>query len=86
MREETADWLNPMLAEVDARNIDTRALMTQATMPAAETDVPWLENAPESVGLRGFDWVRFGQLLRHELGWDETYPAIPDFPEARDVP
>ncbi len=30
--------------------------------------------------------MRFGQLLRHELGWDDKYPAYPDFPEARDVP
>jgi len=28
-------------------------------------------------GAAGIDWIRFGQLLRHELGWDETYPAYP---------
>jgi hypothetical protein len=32
------------------------------------------------------DWIRFGQLRRHELGWDDTYPAYPDFPELRDTP
>ena len=23
------------------------------------------------------DWVKMGQLLRHELGWDDSYPEHP---------
>ena len=91
MREETANWLNPMREEADKRGINIEALFRSASMPAAEAAEPWLDALAEhyavpGVQWRGIDWVRFGQLLRHELGWDDTYPAYPDFPEARDVP
>lgn len=61
------------------------ALLQQAMMPAAEMvdDIPWLDWLVENVpGVGAIDWIRFGELLRHELGWDDTYPAYPDFPEA----
>jgi hypothetical protein len=93
MRDETAEWLNPMFEEVDRRgDIDILPLMTQSSMPAAEAATPFIDWMPKNVGdvpgveHRAIDWVRFGQLLRLMLGWDDTYPAYPDFPEARDVP
>ena len=87
MREETGEWLDPMLTEANARGIDTRPLMRQASMPVAESDNQFLEELATVVpAVKGIDWVRFGQLLRHELGWCETYPPHPDFPELRDVP
>jgi hypothetical protein len=93
MRDETGKWLEPMLEAVEDRpDIDVRALIARSTMPAAKADSPHLDklarltqDAP-AVKTQGFDWVRFGELLRHELGWDETYPAYPDFPETRDTP
>ncbi|MDT5094549.1 MAG: hypothetical protein QOH60_3912 [Mycobacterium sp.] len=89
MRGETSNWLKPMVKALDERDdIDIKQLMTQATMPAAEADDTFLDSLAESLTrgtwLRGFDWVRFGCLLRHELGWDDAYPAYPDFPESRD--
>ncbi|MEU4287810.1 hypothetical protein AB0E63_06275 [Kribbella sp. NPDC026596] len=87
MRDETDKWLRPMVEAAEIREIDIMSLMSAATMPAAEADDPWLDKlqsyAP-SGALRGIAWVRFGQLLRHELGWDDTYPAFPDYPEIRD--
>jgi hypothetical protein len=90
MREETAIWLDPMHEEAEKRGINIIALQRQATMPAAESGSPFVEwlskNAPAGAVVRGVDWVRFGQLLRHQLGWDDAYPAYPDFPEMRLVP
>ncbi len=35
-----------------------------------------------SMELAEVNWVRFGQLLRDELGWDDTYPARPGSEDA----
>ena len=92
MRGEASDWLEPMLVEAEKRDgINIEALMWQASMPAAEADAPWIEQeARRSIPPEGkasaVDWVRFGELLRQALGWDDKYPAYPDFPETRDVP
>lgn len=90
MREETGEWLFPMLTEAEKRSIATALLLSPASMPAAEADNEigdWLAKHPvPGIEHRAVDWVRFGQLLRHELGWDNTYPAYPDFPEAREQP
>ena len=72
MRDETADWLAPMLEEhIDVQRL--RQLMMQAMMPAAEGCTPladWLSRQPHHPGVRhgAIDWVRYGQLLRHEAG------------------
>jgi hypothetical protein len=59
---------------------EVRRLMREASMPAREADNEFLDalvqTAPENAGLRGIDWIRFGQLLRDELGW-EKYPEVP---------
>jgi hypothetical protein len=85
VRDETADWLNPMLEAAKECGVDVLPLFMSSSMPAAEADTPitdWLaKKVPDSQGL---DWVRFGQFLRHELGWDDTYPAFPDYPGIRD--
>jgi hypothetical protein len=95
VREETNRWLQPLLIAAEQRGVDLVALRTAATMPAAEPANPairFLGGYAELLGglpadpiVSEVDWVRFGQLLRHELGMDDTYPAFPDFPEARDA-
>jgi hypothetical protein len=93
MRDETAAWLEPMVDEIGKRDdIYVAQLMRLATMPVWEVDNPsldWVADfEAEHPGVRhaGFDWIRFGCLLRSKLGWDDTYPAFPDVPEWRDVP
>lgn len=93
MREESSAWLAPMLEEADRRYIDVQALLRQAAMAAAEADPhPSVDAATQQAsqmpGARALavDWIRLGALLRHELGWDDTYPPLPDFPELRDTP
>ena len=60
---------------------ETQKLMWQASMPAAESTNPHAEwrakNAPEGAAIVAIDWVRFGYLLRHQLGWDDSYPDHP---------
>jgi CubicO group peptidase (beta-lactamase class C family) len=61
-------------------------LMMQATMPGAEADDPELDEMRNYVesgntadgGVRAdvIDWIRYGQLLRARLGWDD-YPEFP---------
>ena len=81
MRESTAQWLNPMLDASRERGIDTTSLMAQASMPAAEAvDLPWsqfLQEALPDARHSAIDWIRFGELLRDELGWD-NYPQWPE--------
>jgi hypothetical protein len=85
MRESTAKWLNPMLEAASAQHIDTGSLMFQASMPAAEAvdrDHParaWERHLAEDypVQSRAVDWIRFGELLREQLGWAD-YPEWPD--------
>lgn len=87
MREETAVWLNPMLEEAGTRSVDTTSLLMQASMPAQEVDWTALGKfdpavlAPDGehhgIQHRGVDWIRFGQLLREEIGWS-WYPEWPE--------
>ncbi len=83
MRDETAEWLTPMLAEAHARGMNCRPLMAQATMPAAEVDWASLGKfdparyAPPGASSLGIDWIRFGGLLRDALGWQD-YPPWPE--------
>jgi hypothetical protein len=88
MRESTSNWLEPMMAEAETRGIAIMPLMDQAKMPAREVDWQaaggWnpamLMPEDEYPGVRhwAIDWIRFGELLRTELGWDH----YPEFPEA----
>lgn len=91
MRDETAEWLAPLMEAAELTADEHTALMRQASMPAAETDnmvIEWMGRVTAGTGAitTGIDWVRFGTLLRSRLGWDDSYPAFPDFPEARDTP
>ena len=79
-RTATAAWLQPMMDAADAAGMtpaETQKLMWQASMPAAESTNPHAEwrakNAPEGAAIVAIDWVRFGYLLRHRLGWDDSY-------------
>jgi len=85
---ETAAWLAPMIDEAKKRCVDITPLLQQAWIPAVEADIPALDwFGPLSARKRCTDWVQFGRLLRHQLGWDDTYPAPPDdFPEMPDIP
>ena len=82
MRETTSAWLGPMLTEAEARGLDTQRLMQQASMPAAEVEWPSPAQqriaslAPPGARMMAVDWIRFGELLRGALGW-EDYPAGP---------
>jgi hypothetical protein len=91
VRDETGEWLKPMLDAAEQRDIKITKLMDQAIMHAAEEDSAILDRlaalpAPPGIRHWAIDWVPFGALLRHQLGWDDTYPAFPDFPEARNQP
>lgn len=81
MKDQTAAWLDPMLVESHLAASDFRRLIAQASMPAAEAGTPWLnwlaKNTPSGAIAKGVDWIRFGQLLRDELGW-QHYPDLPD--------
>ncbi|EFG75186.1 hypothetical protein HMPREF0591_4864 [Mycobacterium parascrofulaceum ATCC BAA-614] len=87
MRPETDEWLAPLIAAANHSAIDVPAVVLRASMSAAEADDPAVDRlartAPAGARLSGIDWVRFGQLQRHELGWETTYPACPGFPERR---
>ncbi len=89
---ETDAWLKPMFDEAKKRNINIAPLIEQAWIPAAEADIPALNffvtKPGEFVTGRVTDYVQLGYLLRHRLGWDDTYPdyrgdddTYPDFPE-----
>jgi len=81
MREETAEWLLPLMEAAQERLIDTGPLIMAETMPAVEADSPKIDALasmmPEGADLRAVDWIRFGRLLRRELHWDNTYPDNP---------
>ena len=95
MRDETGQWLEPMLVEAEERDIDVRALMMQATMPAAETCAPWLRTSrrfpclvmkvtmSKLVASIGFGSVNCCAMNSAGM---TAYAAYPDFPEARDLP
>lgn len=80
MRDETATWLAPMTDEAERRGIFIPDLMKQATMSAAEAgsaSLNWIAGyMPPEARLSAIDWIRFGQLLRDELGW-QNYPHCP---------
>lgn len=87
MKEITAKWLEPMLVEL-AEQIEAgkqaatlyQDLLSRSSMPAAEADDPFLNWLIKNVDTRArtcaVDWLRFGSLLRQELGW-LLYPADP---------
>lgn len=58
-------------------------MMLRCMFPAAEADNPLLDaidkmvDGDSGVHVAAMDWVRYGQLLRHELGWGDTYPVCP---------
>ena len=82
MREQTSTWLAPMMEAAELAKIDVNALLRMSTMSAveAEYDAPdTISSAlPPHAPVSAIDWIRFGELLRHKLGWDDTYPALPD--------
>jgi hypothetical protein len=79
VQREIYTWLAPMLEAAENRpDIDIGRLMSQAAMPAAEAASPFLDSLAKAAPIDrvvGIDWIRFGELLRHELGWHETHPA-----------
>jgi hypothetical protein len=78
VRDDTAEWLEPLLKEANSQGIDTNELMGQAMMPFAESTLPADNLANVFGGKAGaIDWVQFGCLLRDRLGWEDTYPGPP---------
>jgi hypothetical protein len=78
MMDATGRWLAPMMAAADEHGIDVQALMTQATtVTMLSRPRAWGRPPPAGDEQRqSLDWLRFGQLLREALGWDE-YPERP---------
>lgn len=84
MRQETNDWLAPMLkaAETSLAGPELVDLMAQAAMPAVEAADPAVDLVTRVMAEAGehrhkvVEWVRFGQLLRERLGWLD-YPEAP---------
>jgi len=75
----TSAWLNPMLDEAGVRGINVLTFFYPASMPAEEANDPILDRIAKCSPMgrtRALDWIRFGQLLRAELGWDH-YPEQP---------
>lgn len=94
MRESTAYWLNPMLEALllDEDPETFLEVMQQASMPMCEAEdsplrsfVMQHEAIPDTVPM-AVDWIRFGQLLRARLGWEDRYPAWPEHDEEQDTP
>lgn len=85
MRDTTAEWLGPMLeAALDRPDINAFTLTMRALMPMREAPDSWLRSfvlsaVPSDSGATpmAVDWIRFGQILRHELGWSDWYPEVP---------
>jgi hypothetical protein len=81
MKENTGKWLEPMLDAAREHDIDTTSLMARATMPAVEADqtpmMQFIQRAVPDGRHSVIDWIRFGELLREELGW-ANYPKRPE--------
>jgi hypothetical protein len=83
--EATQTWLQPLFEEAARRGFtgDKIALMVmKGAFSTAEPDNRGVEalntqmRDPDAK-LEVMDWVRVGEILRHELGWDDIYPAHP---------
>jgi hypothetical protein len=72
---ETERWLSPMLVVLlfSQDGGSAFARIVESVMIASVIEA-MLEDVP--IGARRLDWVRLGQLVRAELGWDH-YPAAP---------
>jgi hypothetical protein len=85
---EITAWLEPLFDAAESTDIDLWAIVERATVRVAEgSETERRSDMEAHLGvwpdLRGaevrlvVDWVRFGRLLRHELGWDASYPEDP---------
>jgi len=86
MTSETEQWLGPMITALfDAMGSDAFSHFMESAIATASADVPSaaeanrLFAASQRDRVGGVDWVRLGQLLRHQLGWDD-YPVGPPSP------
>jgi hypothetical protein len=72
---DTERWLSPMLVVLllSKDGGPTFARIIESVMIAAVIEA-MLDDV--SIGARSLDWVRLGQLVRAELGWDH-YPSVP---------
>jgi hypothetical protein len=84
MTFETEQWLSPMLnallatqagGQVFARLMESFMAVVRADEAAATAVMEDFDRIP-GIRLRGIDWIRLGQMIRHELGWRD-YPAFP---------
>ena len=66
MDVQTERWLGPMITELLSRPAGNAAFAR-----FMERAVGIGDN-----GAAGVDWIRLGQMMRNELGWDD-YPATP---------
>lgn len=85
LNTETAEWLGPML-EVNLKADDRidgddfirlieRAMFPAREAPSLDPLRPVIDQLTAAT-VMAMDWIRFGQLLRDRMGWDD-YPPLP---------
>jgi hypothetical protein len=77
VRPQTSAWLDPMIRATRGGDNNFRELIKQASV-VLDDELP---HAARVVGNVGINWIRFGELLRTELGWEDTYPGLPAKPD-----
>jgi hypothetical protein len=89
MRNETRAWLSVLEDAARDRHIETEPLRDQAfpqadaSPPVHDLFVKHIRESDSEVRSVELDYVRYGQLLREALGWENSYPAVPPFPESQ---
>jgi hypothetical protein len=81
---EITAWLEPLFEAAEHTDIDLWAIVQQATVAVAQVPDPEHRSDVEArlaewpdLPAAAVDWVKMGQLLRHKLGWDDSYPEHP---------
>jgi hypothetical protein len=79
--EATQQWLQPLFEEAVRQNIPSNKIaliIAKGAMSTAEPDgrsVQAVDTPNPDIDV--MDFLRVGELLRQELGWEDTYPARP---------
>jgi hypothetical protein len=79
MKESTSKWLKPLETAADKAGLDTVEFFQKAKVPASDSLLSkWVtEGDVPGVEMAGIDWIRYGQLIRDALGWND-YPKVPE--------
>jgi hypothetical protein len=80
--EATQRWLQPLLEEAARQKIPGNKIaliMAKGGMSTAEPDgrsVQAVDSPNPDIDV--MDFLRVGELLRKEVGWEDSYPARPE--------